>query len=91
MIAKYFDAPTEKCSICDNCIQQRKKTVSTDDFNTIEKTIIQQIPKEGIDINILLKQNIFSKDKFWKVLLYLEDQEIIVTINGVIYKLTEHS
>ena len=91
IIAKYFNAPTEICGICDNCLQSKKTPVNADDFTTIQKSLMLQIPLEGIGINTLLKQNIFSKEKFWEVFRFLEDQEVIATLNGVVKKLKQHS
>ena len=91
IIAKYFDADTENCGICDNCLQHKRIPINADDFNKIHNSIIQQIPVEGININTLLLLNKFSKEKFWIVFQYLEDQEEIVTIDGMVKKLKEFS
>ena len=44
IIAKYFNAPTEICGICDNCLQSKKTPVNADDFTTIQKSLMLQIP-----------------------------------------------
>lgn len=90
-LAEYFDAPTEKCGICDVCLQFKKTSVITDDFEMIHYTIMNQIPLDGIDIHSLLQMNRFSKEKFWKVFQYLEDQGIINVIDGYVKKLKQGS
>ena len=90
-LAKYFDAPGEKCGVCDVCLQQKKTSVNMDDFEMIHESIMKQIPIGGVEIHTLLQMNRFSREKFWKVFQYLEDQEIISVIDGYVKKLKPNS
>ena len=89
-MSSYFDAPYEEpCGVCDNCLNHKRKQLSINDFNIISKEILQQIPIEGISINAIFKNNKFSKEKFWEVIQFMEQQEVISSINGYIKKLKQ--
>ncbi len=81
-IATYFNAPVEKnCTICDNCINQQAIRISKEEFEEIVQNIFIAIDSTGIEVNDLL-QNLgrTKKEKFWKVLDYLQSEKKI-TLN----------
>jgi ATP-dependent DNA helicase RecQ len=79
-IALYFNAPIEKnCGICDNCINKQVVNISKEEFEIIKETILSAINNNAVAINDLL-QNLTKtrKEKFWKVLDYLQSEEKVV-------------
>ena len=86
-IAGYFDVSSMKCGICDVCLFQKKKAITIDDFESIKKHLLSQISIEGIETEYVLSANHYNKDKFWKVVHYLEEQEIITIKDGRIMKI----
>ena len=90
-IADYFEASDKPCGVCDNCLLQKRKPINIDEFEEISNTILQKIPIEGILITSLLQQHKYSKEKYWEVLEFLEQQELILTHNGVAKKLNANS
>ena len=90
-IADYFEASDKPCGVCDNCLLQKRKPINIYEFEEISNTILQKIPIEGILITSLLQQHKYSKEKYWEVLEFLEQQELILTHNGVAKKLNANS
>jgi len=85
-IGKYFgDDESNNCSMCDNCITQRNLHISEEEFNKITTHILQHIPLHGIDIKQLKTASAgINKNKFWKVLNYLQQERKIKSVNGVV-------
>ena len=85
-IAFYFgDDEAGVCGVCDNCLQQKSLHISEEEFAFITRHILQQIPADGISINHLTFawQNI-HRNKFWKVLSYLQQERKITSKDGII-------
>jgi len=82
-IAQYFNSPLVKeCGVCDNCINKKSTEISTEEFQYISTYIFQQIKLSPASANELLENSSgIKKDKFWKVIHYLQGEKKI-TVNG---------
>jgi ATP-dependent DNA helicase RecQ len=78
-IAMYFGSTEiKRCGICDNCINQKNTDISKEDFETISKQIISMINEKAAGANDLLNSlKGIKKEKFWKVLDFLQAEEKI--------------
>ncbi len=85
-IASYFgDDTATECGVCDNCLQQKSLHISQEEFDHIVDHILQHIPQVGIHINHLkLASHKIHKNKFWKVLNYLQQERKVKSSDGVI-------
>jgi len=86
-IADYFDVLSEDCGVCDVCIALKKKTITANDFETIKNHLLILLSHEEVEIEDILTNNQFNKDKFWEVVNYLQEQEIITSKDGRIKKM----
>lgn len=85
IIGNYFGDPEMKnCGICDNCLAQKKKTLSAEEFREIEKRIvhiIHQSPSTIPQITALLAG--IEKNKTREVIRFLQAEErVVVDDNG---------
>ncbi len=82
----YFGDETAKdCGVCDNCLQQKSLHISEEEFDTIISHILDKIPAHGININHLkLASGNIHRNKFWKVLTYLQQERKVKSNDGVI-------
>lgn len=73
LIAAYFNAPVIKdCGICDNCINQKALTVSTEEFERISSAIQQLIKDSPLPVKDIQQHlKTVTKEKLWKVINYL--------------------
>ncbi len=85
-IADYFEASDKPCGVCDNCLQQKRKPIEMNEFEEMKEAILHRIPNEGIEIQVILQLNKYSKEKFWQVLEFLIEQEIVTSLNGILKK-----
>ncbi|MES2849902.1 MAG: ATP-dependent DNA helicase RecQ [Bacteroidota bacterium] len=88
-IAIYFNAPIEKnCGICDNCINKQAINISKEEFESISETILAAVNNNAVAINdIFHNLTKTRKEKFWKVLDYLQSEEkVIVNKEGKLVK-----
>jgi ATP-dependent DNA helicase RecQ len=88
-VAFYFNAPVEKkCGICDNCISQQVITISKEEFEEITQNIFITVNNNETTVNELLKGLAKTKkEKFWKVLDYLQaEKKIILNKEGKLLK-----
>ena len=78
-IATYFgSAEIKRCGICDNCINQKNTTISKEDFEAISSLLINRISEKPAGANDLLNAlKGIKKEKFWKVLDFLQAEEKI--------------
>jgi ATP-dependent DNA helicase RecQ len=87
MIATYFnDLAARGCGICDNCINAKRIIISKDEFDLISKGI-KNISHAAPVSTAHLFQNLssFKENKVWKVLTFLQEENIIVVNrNGLI-------
>ena len=88
MIALYFnDSTVKSCGICDNCINQNELVVSSEEFETITRNIFEAITKQPLKPVDIIKLTGIKKEKFWKVIDYLQaEKKIIVTKDGELEK-----
>lgn len=88
-IALYFHSPVvNNCGICDNCINQKEIRISMEEFEEIANDINLTIEsKQGSITELLNSFSKLKKDKYWKVLNYLQaEQKIIVNKEGILIK-----
>jgi ATP-dependent DNA helicase RecQ len=85
-ISRYFgDDESDNCAVCDNCIAQKSLHISKEEFDKITTHILQQIPLHGIDIKQLKSASTgINKNKFWKVLNYLQQERKIKSVDGIV-------
>jgi len=75
-IGKYFgDLQMKPCGVCDNCLQQKNVTLSTEEFTRIKDSIVNYVKPQPVPIQALLQHlSSFKKEKVWKVLDYLQSE-----------------
>jgi ATP-dependent DNA helicase RecQ len=75
-IASYFgDGDTKECGVCDNCLAKKRKALSNEEFDQIQKQILNSLP---IKLNSLFAQlKKFNKEKAWSVLDHLQSEQLI--------------
>jgi len=86
-IGKYFgDTGMKNCGLCDNCLQQKNTTLTTEEFKKIQELIFSELSAGNHNINnLLFELKAIKKDKVWKVLNYLQsERKIIVENSGII-------
>ncbi|MBL0356060.1 MAG: RecQ family ATP-dependent DNA helicase [Chitinophagaceae bacterium] len=89
-IADYFSGSiANNCRICDNCINQQSIAVSNKEFEDISASILITVKAGAVTINdLLLQLTKTQKEKFWKVLDYLQaEKKIFLNKEG---KLVDH-
>jgi len=82
MIAFYFnDDKVRQCGICDNCLKNKNIQLSNEEFESIASAIKGATFKMQIPYSDLFqKLSSFKENKIWKVLTFLQEENII-TIN----------
>ena len=84
ILASYFNAAINApCGICDNCINQKDKTVSKEEFDNISKIIFELAKNEGVLFE-QLQQHLkgVQKEKLWKVIRFLQAENKITADKG---------
>lgn len=78
-IAAYFgDENNTDCGICDNCLHQKNRALTEEEFKKIATQINNHIPETGIAVkDLLLTSKGINKEKFWKVLNYLQAEKMV--------------
>jgi len=78
-IGSYFgDKALQDCGICDNCLNKKKKELSTTDFASIQQSIENFIRKGAGNVTDLLQQlRPVPADKVWIVLSFLQTEDRI--------------
>lgn len=87
ILATYFgDTHAKSCGICDNCLEQKNLTLSDEEFESIRYRILNIIKYESLTAAQLMQQlSGIGKKKAWKVMDYLQAEEIIsMNRDGVI-------
>lgn len=76
-IGSYFgDHNLKDCGICDNCLNKKKKQLSTTEFLSIEKSVLSLVEKGHNRLPALLqKLQPLSQDKVWTVLELLQSED----------------
>ena len=79
MIGAYFnDTKISACGICDNCLKNKKITITTEEFNTISGLIKKEIFQHPISPSDLFRKlTSFRENKIWKVLTFLQEENVI--------------
>jgi len=79
LIGTYFgDEKIRPCGICDNCLRQKAVTLTTEEFERIHSNILSITQKKELQIKDLLHQlNGIKKEKAWKVINFLQDENKI--------------
>jgi ATP-dependent DNA helicase RecQ len=86
-ISQYFgDAKAGECGVCDNCLQQKRSPLSTEEFEKISSLMLAHISQNQLTADALLKElKTIQKEKAWKVLSFLQaEKKITATENGVL-------
>lgn len=79
-IARYFNDHTlQPCGICDNCINNRRPAeVPEKTFALISKDILSYLDKKSLDVQeVDATFKSYPKDYLWKVIDYLQAEEMI--------------
>jgi ATP-dependent DNA helicase RecQ len=86
-INHYFgDKDNAPCGICDQCLNGKQTSLSTEEFNTISKQVIQIILQKQLTIT-QLKEALpgINKQKAWKVIDFLQaEKKIVLDKNGLL-------
>jgi ATP-dependent DNA helicase RecQ len=74
------------CGICDNCLRNKKENISDEEFNFISVEIKKMLNKESMTVqNIIDHLADVKEEKIWKVLKFLQDEEMItVSKEGIL-------
>jgi ATP-dependent DNA helicase RecQ len=86
-ISAYFgDAKIKECGICDVCIHQKNTSLTEEEFKKIEQRIYYHITNQGMAVKELLQRlNGIKKEKFWKVMEFLQsEKKIKINDNGMV-------
>ncbi len=75
-IGAYFgDNALKDCGICDNCLNKKKKQLSSEEFGTIQTAVLNLILEGKNTVTVLLQQlHALSKDKVWTVIDFLQSE-----------------
>lgn len=84
MIGNYFDdQDIVHCGICDNCLKNKNQKIQSGDFITLSQNIKSLATQEGVELTTLLQSNrTFAKEKIFKVIQYLIEENEIETDNS---------
>jgi ATP-dependent DNA helicase RecQ len=79
MISNYFDAGfVQQCGACDNCLANKNLVLTKEEFDSIQQKIISIITTDNMTVKELLPNFIKTKkDKFWKVMQFLQDEKVV--------------
>ncbi len=78
-ISNYFgDATKKSCGICDNCLNEKKKKLTSKEFATIEEKL-KILGTSSIALNSFIDSfKLLNKEKVWAALTFLQSEEKIV-------------
>jgi|CXWL01.1.fsa_nt_gi ATP-dependent DNA helicase RecQ len=79
IIGSYFgDSNIRQCGICDNCLRQKATNLTKEEFETLHHRIINMVKYESLHTkDLLMKLNGVKKEKAWKVIEFLQTENII--------------
>jgi ATP-dependent DNA helicase RecQ len=88
-ISNYFGEKTvSRCGKCDNCLNRKKTSLSSTQFQAILKKIQLQVSKDITVKELLLQFLAIESDDIWMVLKFMEsEQMILISEDGTIKKL----
>jgi ATP-dependent DNA helicase RecQ len=80
-ISGYFgESSGEPCGICDNCIDQKKRSTTNEEFDQVSGKVISLLKNHSCTIDELFKQmRLFDEKKLWEVVNYLIAENIVTT------------
>jgi ATP-dependent DNA helicase RecQ len=79
VLLSYFgEKETKPCGKCDICLKKKETQVSTDDFETIQKAVLEALKSEELSINALVKRIGLKEQKVLQVTRFLLDNGQIV-------------
>ena len=79
ILLSYFgEKDTKSCGKCDICLKNKETQVSTDDFETIQQTILRVLATDALSVNALVKQMPYKEPKVLQVIRFLIDNDQIV-------------
>lgn len=84
-IGNYFgDTKLPRCGICDTCLEQKKKELSTEEFKILEAGIKNMLEKKQASIDDLFQAlQPTPKDKIWTVLEFLQTEgQLVISEEG---------
>ncbi len=87
LTGRYFgDSTIKPCGICDNCLRQKKNSISKEEFKIIEQRIAQNLSSKPVEIKeLLLQLRDIKKEKLWRVIEFLQaEKKLTVTKEGFI-------
>ena len=89
LIGQYFgDSEISDCGICDNCLKRNATALTEAEFETIKAQVFNLLSDAVTVQDILSSLPGIKKDKFWKVVNYLQQEKIIrIEINGIVSRL----
>ena len=79
LIGNYFnDKKITACGICDNCINHKINSISTDEFKIISDAIIASLKISSQKVNEIEKNlKLYKKQHLWTVINFLRSENII--------------
>jgi ATP-dependent DNA helicase RecQ len=88
-ISNYFgEKKVSRCGKCDNCLNSKKTSLSSSQFQAILKKIQLQVFKVITVKELLLQFQTIESDDIWMVLKFMEsEQMILISEDGTIKKL----
>ena len=87
MISYYFTGDyLPPCGVCDNCLKNNRDIISGEEFNSISMEIKKMTSDEAISSKMILeKMSQVKESKIWKVLKFLQEEELVsVSEEGLI-------
>lgn len=77
LVGAYFgDTALKDCGICDNCLNKKKKQLSTDEFASIENAVLSLVAAGHNSIPAILEKTLpVSREKVWTVLDFLQNED----------------
>ncbi len=78
-INKYFgDDEAKPCGICDNCLNNKNKNLSQQEFREVSAMVLQLVAGSQQTIDTLVtKLDKINKQKLWTVINYLQSEKKI--------------
>ena len=87
IIAAYFnDTTVRRCGVCDNCLREKKLTISKQEFENIRNRIKSTISERPVNSEqLILNMQEFKETKIRKILNFLQDEnKVSITEEGLI-------
>lgn len=87
IIGLYFgDKEIKACGICDNCLQQKKRPLSQQEFETVHQRIVALLKDNPLPVKELVdKMQDISRENVMKVLTFLaEEHKLVMDGMGVV-------